>query len=62
MGGTGGGDPKPAEPVGGVLREWFDELEAITAIATALDPLPPDGRARVIAWVVDKFGKEPHPL
>jgi hypothetical protein len=55
MAGASGDDPKP-EGTRGYLGEWFDELEVLTAIATALDPLPPDARARVIAWVVAKFG------
>lgn len=48
---VGGEDPNPPAEL-----TWRDELEAMTAIGTALEPLDTPARERVLAWAVARYG------
>lgn len=55
MAGTGGSDQEPP-PRADVDPQWRDELEAMTAIGTAVEKLDPQARERVLAWTLARYG------
>lgn len=56
MAGAARGDEEPPAPAPADTPSWHDELEALTAIGTALERLDPPARERALAWAVARYG------